>query len=119
MLSLVLTLLLAALGLLVTALASADMVWAWGSLGASLVAAVVVVLAWARKRRLPRAVQSQAGEGLVSSQDEGSGEDAVQSEDRAADEADQRPGAEETTIVIAAFVDDDGQDDDDQPDPAE
>jgi hypothetical protein len=51
MLFLVLALVVVAFGLLVTALATSAMVWAWLSVGASVVAAVVLVVDWRRRRR--------------------------------------------------------------------
>jgi hypothetical protein len=49
----VLVLVLAAFGLLVTALVSSAMLWAWASVGASVLAAVVLVVDWSRRRRRP------------------------------------------------------------------
>jgi membrane protein implicated in regulation of membrane protease activity len=51
MLFLVLVLVLAAFGLLVTALVTATMPWAWVSVGISAVAAIVLLLDWSRRRR--------------------------------------------------------------------
>jgi hypothetical protein len=51
MLFLVLALVVVAFGLLVTALATSAMVWAWLSVGASVVAAVALVVDWRRRRR--------------------------------------------------------------------
>ncbi|HEX5407654.1 MAG TPA: hypothetical protein VFX16_35745 [Pseudonocardiaceae bacterium] len=50
MLLLVLLLVLAAFGLLVTALVSGATLWAWLSVGVSVVAAIVLVLDWSRRR---------------------------------------------------------------------
>lgn len=47
----VLVLVLAAFGLLVTALVTSTMLWAWASVGASVLAAVVLVVDWSRRRR--------------------------------------------------------------------
>jgi hypothetical protein len=47
----VLVLVLAAFGLLVAALVTSDMLWAWLSVGASVLAAVVLVVDWSRRRR--------------------------------------------------------------------
>ncbi|SRR6266702_1011057 len=51
MLFLVLALVVVAFGLLVTALATSAMLWAWLSVGASVVAAVLLVVDWRRRRR--------------------------------------------------------------------
>jgi hypothetical protein len=51
MLFLVLALVVVAFGLLVTALATSAMLWAWVSVGASVVAAVILVVDWRRRRR--------------------------------------------------------------------
>ncbi len=50
MLLVVLALVLAAFGLLVTALVTSTMLWAWLSVGASVVAAIVLVVDWSRRR---------------------------------------------------------------------
>lgn len=47
----VLVLVLAAFALLVTALVTSTMLWAWVSVGASVLAAVVLVVDWSRRRR--------------------------------------------------------------------
>jgi hypothetical protein len=51
MLVLVLALVVVAFGLLVTALATSAMVWAWLSVAASVAAAVMLVVDWRRRRR--------------------------------------------------------------------
>src|SRR6266700_2269063 len=51
MLFLVLALVVVAFGLLVKALATSAMLWAWLSVGASVVAAVLLVVDWRRRRR--------------------------------------------------------------------
>lgn len=51
MLYIVLVLVLAALGLLVTALITASSLWAWVSIGLSVLAGVLLVLDWLRRRR--------------------------------------------------------------------
>jgi uncharacterized protein (DUF58 family) len=55
MLLLVLLLVLAAFGLLVTALVSSAMLWAWLSVGVSVVAAIVLVVDWSRRRAVANA----------------------------------------------------------------
>lgn len=47
----VLVLVLAAFGLLVTALVTSTMLWAWVSVGASVLAAAVLVVDWSSRRR--------------------------------------------------------------------
>jgi hypothetical protein len=54
MLFLVLALVLAAFGLLVTALVTATMLWAWVSVGVSALAVIVLLLDWSRRRRTAR-----------------------------------------------------------------
>lgn len=51
MLGLVLALVVAAFGLLVTALATSTMVWAWLSVAASVVAAITLAVDWRQRRR--------------------------------------------------------------------
>lgn len=55
MLLLVLVLVIVAFGLLVTAITTSAMVWAWVSVGVSAVAAVLLVVDWSRRRRLAAA----------------------------------------------------------------
>jgi hypothetical protein len=50
---LVLLLVLAAFGLLVAALSTGKTAWAWGSVSASLVAAVLLMVDWWRRRASP------------------------------------------------------------------
>ncbi len=63
MLFLVLALVVVAFGLLVTALATSAMLWAWVSVGASVVAAVILVVDWRRRRR--RSVATPAAPPVV------------------------------------------------------
>jgi hypothetical protein len=55
MLFLVLALVVVAFGLLVTALATSAMLWAWLSVGASVVAAIALAVDWRRRRRRSQA----------------------------------------------------------------
>ncbi|MET8851912.1 hypothetical protein [Amycolatopsis sp. NPDC004625] len=55
MLYIVLVLVLAALGLLVTALITASSLWAWVSIGLSVLAGLILVADWLRRRRRPAA----------------------------------------------------------------
>lgn len=69
MLFVVLVLVLAAAALLVTALVNGAMLWAWLSVGVSVVAALVLVVDWARRRQVvreaPPAVARPAAEPAV------------------------------------------------------
>ncbi|HKN55710.1 MAG TPA: hypothetical protein VJX66_24655 [Amycolatopsis sp.] len=53
MLYIVLVLVLAALGLLVTALITANSLWAWVSIGLSVLAGLILIADWLRRRRRP------------------------------------------------------------------
>ncbi|EOD59671.1 hypothetical protein [Amycolatopsis vancoresmycina] len=53
MLYIVLVLVLAALGLLVTALITASSLWAWVSIGLSVLAGLILIADWLRRRRRP------------------------------------------------------------------
>jgi hypothetical protein len=56
----VLVLVLAALGLLVTALITASSLWAWVSIGLSVLAGLILVLDWLRRRRRAAAPAAEA-----------------------------------------------------------
>ncbi len=60
MLYIVLVLVLAALGLLVTALITASSLWAWVSIGLSVLAGLILIVDWLRRRR--RAAAAEASE---------------------------------------------------------
>ncbi len=65
MLYIVLVLVLAALGLLVTALITASSLWAWVSIGLSVLAGLILVADWLRRRRrstAPAAAEASAAE---------------------------------------------------------
>ncbi|NBH04411.1 hypothetical protein [Amycolatopsis sp. SID8362] len=62
MLYIVLVLVLAALGLLVTALITASSLWAWVSIGLSVLAGLLLVADWLRRRRRSSAVPAAAPE---------------------------------------------------------
>ncbi|MFI5588649.1 hypothetical protein ACIA5G_26595 [Amycolatopsis sp. NPDC051758] len=65
MLYIVLVLVLAALGLLVSALITASSLWAWVSIGLSVLAGVILVADWLRRRRrsaVPAAERTQIAE---------------------------------------------------------
>lgn len=88
MLYIVLVLVLAALGLLVTALITASSLWAWVSIGLSVLAGLILVADWLRRRRRAAAPVEPAAE-----------EPAPVSEEPKAEE---RPAEEEQTVLIPA-----------------
>lgn len=87
MLLLVLVLVIVAFGLLVTAITTSAMVWAWVSVGVSAVAAVLLVVDWSRRRRLAAARENAVEADrerpveVVPTQDAVSEQDAVSDED--------------------------------------
>ncbi|KOX33264.1 hypothetical protein ADK67_06925 [Saccharothrix sp. NRRL B-16348] len=103
----VLLLVLAALGLLVPALTSAQTHWAWLSVGASGAAAVVLVLDWwLRRRSGPQAagaavVDHQPSAVEQRSAPEGAGDEAPQSPP---DQAQLEPDEEDTDAADALIV---------------
>ena len=104
MLSVVLILVLAALGLLVTALATGSSLWAWLSIAASLLAAAALFLDWLRRRKRQRkdAAAEAADEtaevavSLSDTDEEPADEDAA-----GADEPDTESAAEDTETAAA------------------
>lgn len=92
MLSLVLILVLAALGLLVTALVTASSLWAWLSIGASALAAAVLLLDWLRRRAQQRTAARAAGE-TSDAADESAADDGTRADESAGAAGD---GAEDT-----------------------
>ena len=107
MLYIVLLLVLAALGLLVPALTSAQTHWAWLSVGASGAAAVVLVLDWwLRRRSGPGAAGTAVVDHQVSAGDqrpapEGAGDEAAESPP---DQAHLEPGEEDADAADALIV---------------
>jgi len=103
-LSVVLILVLAALGLLVTALATGSSLWAWLSIAASLLAAAALFLDWLRRRKRQRkdAAAEAADEtaevavSLSDTDEEPADEDAA-----GADEPDTESAAEDTETAAA------------------
>ncbi|MEV6825845.1 hypothetical protein [Amycolatopsis sp. NPDC051102] len=65
MLYIVLVLVLAALGLLVTALITASSLWAWVSIGLSVLAGLILVADWLRRRRRAAAPPARPAEPVV------------------------------------------------------
>ncbi|MBB5805145.1 hypothetical protein F4560_004913 [Saccharothrix ecbatanensis] len=105
MLYIVLLLVLAALGLLVPALTSAQTYWAWLSVGASGAAAVVLVLDWWLRHR---AGAQAAGTDVVDhpqvsvgDQQRGTGVEEVES---SPDQAEVEPGEEDTDAADSLIV---------------
>jgi cytoskeletal protein RodZ len=97
----VLILILAALGLLVTALITANSLWAWVSIGLSVLAGVLLVLDFVRRRRArKRAAQPVVAEETAEVESE---EDKAEEEETAEQpEADQPVKADQTELLPAA-----------------
>ncbi|MFD0200813.1 MULTISPECIES: hypothetical protein [Saccharothrix] len=107
MLYIVLLLVLAALGLLVPALTSAQTHWAWLSVGASGAAAVVLVLDWwLRRRSGPRAAGTAVVDHQVSGGDQPAVPEGVEDEPPKSppDQAHLEPGEEDTDAADALIV---------------
>ena len=94
MLYIVLVLVLAALGLLVTALITASSLWAWVSIGLSVLAGLLLVADWLRRRRKP----APAPESPESSE-------SSESSDEEPGDAAGEPAEEELTTLIPASGD--------------
>ncbi|MGW5719263.1 hypothetical protein ACWEVP_24045 [Amycolatopsis sp. NPDC003865] len=94
MLYIVLVLVLAALGLLVTALITASSLWAWVSIGLSVLAGLILVADWLRRRR--RSTASTPAEPEPAPADE---------PEPAAAEPAEKPAEEEQTVLIPAAGD--------------
>ncbi|MEV4147856.1 hypothetical protein AB0J40_29605 [Amycolatopsis sp. NPDC049691] len=92
MLYIVLVLVLAALGLLVTALITASSLWAWVSIGLSVLAGLILVFDWLRRRRRAAAPTPAAAE-------------PVPAEEPAPAEPAEKPAEEEQTVLIPAAGD--------------
>ncbi|MEU8632382.1 hypothetical protein AB0C38_09465 [Amycolatopsis sp. NPDC048633] len=99
MLYIVLVLVLAALGLLVSALITASSLWAWVSIGLSVLAGLILVADWLRRRRRSSARPEPAPE-------EPAAEEPVSEEPPAEEHpAEERPVEEEQTVLIPAAGD--------------
>ncbi|MFF5987512.1 hypothetical protein [Prauserella flavalba] len=99
MLYFVLILVLAALGLVVTALITANSLWAWISIGLSVLAGLLLVVDWLRRRAAARA-QSPAD-----AEPDGAGDgdgDTAGDEDTGQDAADEPAGEAQTALLPAS-----------------
>ncbi|WP_090009717.1 hypothetical protein [Lentzea albidocapillata] len=105
MLFVVLLLVLAALGLLVPALATSNTIWAWSSVGASVLAALVLAWDWWRRRPGDPAADAQSVDQLRAADDQRVVEPAVAD----TPSADEEPPEEDTDaadlLVVADLVD--------------
>ncbi|MFC3455804.1 hypothetical protein [Amycolatopsis speibonae] len=105
MLYIVLVLVLAALGLLVAALITANSLWAWISIGLSIVAGLLLVFDWLRRRKKRAA---EAGAESDSESEETDAEDSEEVEDSTpagksdADDEKKSEDAEQTVLMPAA-----------------
>lgn len=104
MLYIVLLLVLAALGLLVPALTSAQTYWAWLSVGASGAAAAVLVLDWWLRRRssAPAAGTSTVDHQVTVGDHQGG--TGVEDAPRSPDQAEVEPGEEDTDAADSLVV---------------
>ncbi|MCR6486796.1 hypothetical protein M8542_28605 [Amycolatopsis sp. OK19-0408] len=101
MLYIVLVLVLAALGLLVTALITASSLWAWVSIGLSVLAGLILVADWLRRRR--RSAAPAAEPEAAPAEDVPAEEPAsAATEAPAAAAAAPEPDEEQTTLIPAA-----------------
>ncbi|GAA4546964.1 hypothetical protein [Amycolatopsis samaneae] len=93
MLYIVLVLVLAALGLLVAALITATSLWAWISIGLSVLAGLLLVLDWLRRRRRAKAAEAETAEpaGKNAEEDEAA--------DDSADDAAENKDGEQTALL--------------------
>ncbi|MFJ9786143.1 hypothetical protein ACIRSS_41690 [Amycolatopsis sp. NPDC101161] len=98
MLYIVLVLVLAALGLLVTALITASSLWAWVSIGLSVLAGLILVADWLRRRRRSAAAAPVAAE--PEPEPASGGEPEAASAEPA-----EKPAEEEQTVLIPAAGD--------------
>ncbi|MEU4522550.1 hypothetical protein AB0F52_28030 [Amycolatopsis sp. NPDC024027] len=96
MLYIVLVLVLAALGLLVTALITASSLWAWVSIGLSVLAGLLLVADWLRRRRRSAAPPAPAAAPATP---------AVSPPEAEVPEAPESPAEEEQTTLIPAAGD--------------
>ncbi|WP_328611406.1 hypothetical protein OG943_20540 [Amycolatopsis sp. NBC_00345] len=94
MLYIVLILVLAALALLVTALITATSLWAWVSIGLSVLAGLILLFDWLRRRK-----RSAAAEAEPSTEDTADAKDTADSGDAAEDPVED--DAEPTTLLPA------------------
>ncbi|MEV7548833.1 hypothetical protein AB0N89_04335 [Amycolatopsis sp. NPDC089917] len=100
MLYIVLVLVLAALGLLVAALITANSLWAWISIGLSVVAGLLLVFDWLRRRK-KRAAETDADSDAEQSDAE-EADDSTAAEKSDADDEKKSEDAEQTVLMPAA-----------------
>ncbi|MFE0026830.1 hypothetical protein [Amycolatopsis sp. NPDC059021] len=100
MLYIVLVLVLAALGLLVTALITATSLWAWISIGLSVLAGLLLVLDWLRRRRRAAAAEAEPAEAAESAEDSEDSEAAEPATETA--ETTEEKDVEQTTLLPKA-----------------
>lgn len=96
MLYIVLVLVLAALGLLVAALITANSLWAWISIGLSVVAGLLLVFDWLRRRK------KRAAEATAPVEETADDEADEESEADESDEAGDKPEDAEQTVLMPA-----------------
>ena len=105
MLYIVLVLVLAALGLLVTALLTANTIWAWVSVVLSVLAGLILLVDWLRRRRKKPAAEAEPETAdSDDSADKDDADDAVDEEKVAGElpEAEKSPVAEQTELMPSA-----------------
>ncbi|ATY13249.1 hypothetical protein CU254_24510 [Amycolatopsis sp. AA4] len=100
MLYIVLLLVLAALGLLVTALVTGTSLWAWVSIGLSVLAGLLLLVDWLRRRKSADAAESADEDAEGASDAEGS-EDSADSEEEKDEAAPAEKDVEQTTLIPA------------------
>ncbi|WP_410599888.1 hypothetical protein [Amycolatopsis sp. lyj-90] len=101
MLYIVLVLVLAALGLLVAALITANSLWAWISIGLSVVAGLLLVFDWLRRRK-KRAAEAAAPAESEEPEDSEEADDSASAEKSAPDDEEKPEDAEQTVLMPAA-----------------
>ena len=114
MLYIVLILVLGALGLVVAALITAEALWAWISLGVSVVAGILLLIDWWRRRRALRAADS--AEDTADASDTEASDRADRAGD--AEEADEAVGTASSKAGRAVEDTEDADSEDEEIDPA-
>jgi len=97
----VLVLVLAALGLLVAALITANSLWAWISIGLSVVAGLLLVFDWLRRRK-KRAAEVGADSEQTDAEDSEEADDSTAAEKSDAGDEKKSEDAEQTVLMPAA-----------------
>ncbi|EME61573.1 hypothetical protein [Amycolatopsis decaplanina] len=100
MLYIVLVLVLAALGLLVAALITANSLWAWISIGLSVVAGLLLVFDWLHRRK--KRATDEAGADSEETEDPVEADDSTDVEESDADEEKKPEDVEQTVLMPAA-----------------